>query len=521
MESAGLQPGDLIEGTYRIVRRIGEGGMGEVYEATHARLAGRYAIKLLLREIATDTNLLARFQREAQITSSLRHPNIIQVLDFRQTPDGIPFLVMEFLEGVDLAHEIRRAGPLPIDRVRGFVDQIASGLSAAHEQGIVHRDLKPANLFLVVLPGSHRELVKIVDFGISKVKASDAQLTRTAAVMGTPQYMAPEQARGEIDRIDARSDQFSFACVVYEMIAGRAPFSGETVPALMYQLVHVDPKPLTENGRGVATAIDAVVKRGLSKRFEDRYPGVIEFAQAFEAAARDAGQSEESSARAGVAAAAGRTLVQRPDRSGGTRVSVDRPQRDRSGVGGTTFGSTASEVVAPSSLSRSGGRLARRVQIGIAVGVLAVLGLVLSRLGSRSPTSVARVVDSPAANPPVPAPVRLTPEPSPPLPTEAVKVDVRDPPPGLVAGIDGGEARPLPARLSKGSGIHVIQFSAPGYLPQSVKVDASEDVALVLSLRKVADLGGAHRREPASQPAVRSPGPTAPQRRRSRAIIDL
>src|SRR5262249_3078131 len=129
----GLQAGQLLEETYRIVRRIGEGAMGEVYEATHARLAGRYAIKLLLRDIASDPGLSARFQREAQVTSSLRHPNIVQVLDFRQLPDGTSYIVMEYLEGTDLASELARTGALPLPRVAGLVDQIASGLAAAHE----------------------------------------------------------------------------------------------------------------------------------------------------------------------------------------------------------------------------------------------------------------------------------------------------------------------------------------------------------------------------------------------------
>src|SRR5437868_4329751 len=139
MRRASLQPGQVLDDTYRIVRGIGEGGMGEVYEASHARLAGRYAIKLLQKEVAGDPSLMARFQREAQVTSSLRHPNIVQVVDFRRMPDGTSYIVMEYLDGVDLAAEIRRQGPLPLERVCDLVEQIATGLASAHEQGIVHR----------------------------------------------------------------------------------------------------------------------------------------------------------------------------------------------------------------------------------------------------------------------------------------------------------------------------------------------------------------------------------------------
>jgi serine/threonine protein kinase len=308
MQNGGLKPGDLIEETYRIIRRIGEGGMGEVYEATHARLAGRYAIKILLREIASDPNLLARFQREAQVTSSLRHPNIVQVLDFRQLPDGTSYIVMEFLEGMDLAEALRRGGALPLARVGSLIDQIASGLAAAHEQSIVHRDLKPANLFLVLLQGSRRELVKIVDFGISKVRSSSAQLTRTSTIMGTPQYMSPEQALGQTERIDARSDQFSLATIAYEMIAGSSAFSGDSIPALMYQLVHGEPPPLLKDGQPVSPQLEAVILRGLAKEPDDRYPNVLEFAQAFAAALAGRAANEGADAPA-ASSGAGRTQV--------------------------------------------------------------------------------------------------------------------------------------------------------------------------------------------------------------------
>src|SRR5262245_39576822 len=137
-----LQPGAVLQDTYRIVRRIGQGGMGEVYEATHARLSGRYAVKMLLGEFAAHPEAFARFRREAEGTSALRHPNIVQVSDFNQTPEGVTYLVMEFLEGVELSREIQRAGPFPTARAGNIIGQTASALSAAHRKGIIHRDLK-------------------------------------------------------------------------------------------------------------------------------------------------------------------------------------------------------------------------------------------------------------------------------------------------------------------------------------------------------------------------------------------
>jgi eukaryotic-like serine/threonine-protein kinase len=153
MQIAALEPGAVIQETYEIVRRIGRGGMGEVYEAKHRRLAGRYAVKFLLEDIAGNDEAFARFRREAEVTSGIRHPNIVQVVDFNRTAEGLPYLVMEFLEGEELTDLIRRAAPLDPRTVQVLVEQIASALEAAHGRGIVHRDLKPQNLFLVRIEG--------------------------------------------------------------------------------------------------------------------------------------------------------------------------------------------------------------------------------------------------------------------------------------------------------------------------------------------------------------------------------
>ena len=563
MASGPLEPGQLIEDTYRIVRRIGEGGMGEVFEATHARLAGRYALKILLREIAGDANLLARFQREAQVTSALRHPNIVQVVDFRQLPDGTSYIVMEFLEGVDLAEELRRRGALPLDRVAGLLDQIASGLAAAHEQGVVHRDLKPANLFLVVLGGSGRELVKIVDFGISKVRAKSGQITRTSTVIGTPQYMSPEQALGQSDRIDARSDQFSLACIIYEMIVGRCPFDGDSVPALMYQLVHVDPPPMQVNGRPVSPAIEAVVRRGLAKQAEARYPDVLAFAQAFSAAV--AGRPQTGGQPfAAPAAPASRTQMLSPDadaqvdgraRSGASSTRrLPEPSRPD-----TTLHATAAQIT-----ERTDGRAPRRgpgralaIVAGMAIAGAVALVLVLRpaalfppRPDPEDPALVA-VTPTPERAPsperaPVPegaaapAPARGAPSERPPAPrdpepassgsagaapSDQVTIDVQDPPPGLLVSVDNGDPRPIPARLSRGSGTHVLVFQAPGYRPRPLRLDAAKDLSLVLSLKKIPAraVREGRGRPTASRPpeAPAAPPVADPPKKRSSAITDL
>jgi eukaryotic-like serine/threonine-protein kinase len=283
-----VSPGTLLQGTYCIGRLLGTGGMGEVYEATHRRLSGRYAIKLLLRELALRPDAFARFRREAEITSALHHPNIVQVIDFNLMDDESPYLVMEFLDGVDLSTRLEQ-GPLPLSAALPLVKQIASALAAAHGRGIVHRDLKPQNIFLVRVEGEDREEIpKILDFGISKMKSASKSVTIDTVVLGTPQYMSPEQALGKTEEIDHATDQFALGAITYEMLTGRQAFVGEDPLAVMYQVVHGTPAPLmTANaGRGVA-AVEAVLFKAMAKKKTDRYATIHEFARALAAVASD------------------------------------------------------------------------------------------------------------------------------------------------------------------------------------------------------------------------------------------
>jgi serine/threonine-protein kinase len=279
--------GQVIADSYRIVRRVGTGGMGEIYEAEHLRLAGRYAIKLLRPEIAGNPDALARFEREARVTSALRHPNIVQVVDFSALANGAPFMVMEFLDGLELAQIIKRTGPLPVARVVGLVRQIAAGLTAAHDSGVIHRDLKPQNIFVLDVAGHEQELVKIVDFGISKVKDVTSTITGSSMLMGTIQYMSPEQARGRVDEIDARTDQFALAAIVYEMLVGVDAFTGSDVSSVLYQIVHEQPSGLVGRHDSIPLAIATVLRRALSKDKGNRYPSILAFSAALEGAASE------------------------------------------------------------------------------------------------------------------------------------------------------------------------------------------------------------------------------------------
>jgi eukaryotic-like serine/threonine-protein kinase len=279
--TGGLSIGIVLQGTYRIVRPLAEGGCGEIYLAAHTRLPGRFAVKLLHRSLVRDSDAFSRFQQEAEITSSLRHPHIVQVFDFNVTDSGVPYLVMELLEGKLLAQRIA-AGPLDPIAAVDIIDQIASALNVAHSRGIVHRDLKPENVMLLADAGVP-DFVKVLDFGISQASWRP-RLTEGERVAGTPQFMSPEQACGLREQIDHRSDQFSLAAIAYVLLTGHEPFTGDNPIAVLYEVVHHDPPPPSQIIPALGSEIDAVVMRGLAKESADRYPNVLAFASALRAA---------------------------------------------------------------------------------------------------------------------------------------------------------------------------------------------------------------------------------------------
>jgi serine/threonine-protein kinase len=274
--------GETLNDNYRLIRVIGEGAMGGIYEARQLRLDKRVAIKVLARELAANGEALLRFHREAEITSQLGHPHIITVFDFGTTHHGQPYLVMEYLEGEDLANRLHRVKTLALSAVVRITKQVASALADTHAKGIVHRDLKPANLFLSRVQGE--DFAKVLDFGISKVRAASTSLTNASTLMGTPMYMAPEQAKGEIE-LDHWTDQWALACIAYEMLTGRPPFVGDDTAALLYQVVHEEPLPPSQVNKALPPAIDDVIRRALTKDPNERFPHVTAFARALEAAA--------------------------------------------------------------------------------------------------------------------------------------------------------------------------------------------------------------------------------------------
>lgn len=276
--------GLVLGGAYRLVGRIGEGGMGAVYEAHHLRMQKRVAVKLLHSRNARHADALERFHREAMIASRLGHPHLVNVIDFGASTGGDPYLVMEFLEGEDLDRRLRRAGRVPLQAAMQIARQAASAVAAVHAKGVVHRDLKPANIFLVHVPGEP-DFVKILDFGVSKIRAAETKLTDVSKAIGTPQYMSPEQAAGARDEVDHRTDQWALACIVWEMLSGQAPFSADDVNAVFYQLTNLPPPPLAPSVPNLPSGVETVLLRALSKNPADRYPSIRAFSRALETAA--------------------------------------------------------------------------------------------------------------------------------------------------------------------------------------------------------------------------------------------
>jgi serine/threonine-protein kinase len=260
--------GVLLADSYEVLRVIGEGGMGRVYEAKHARLPNkRYAVKVLHGDLSRQPDVVTRFQREAETASTLSHPNVIGVYDVNRTHDGRPYIVCEMLEGEELGDYLERAGKLPVGPAVRIVRQVCHALGDAHAHGIVHRDVKPENVFLTGDPEA--PLAKVIDFGISKAAETGASLTKTGMVMGTPAYMAPEQARG--DKVDKRADIYAVGAILYHALTGRRPFDETDPLATLTAVLVQEPARPCSIVPSLPPALEVVVQRAMAKDPADRY----------------------------------------------------------------------------------------------------------------------------------------------------------------------------------------------------------------------------------------------------------
>lgn len=267
--------GQTLAGKYRIEERLSEGGMGTVYRGKHVMMDKTVAVKVLRPSLAADEKIVARFSREARAASRINHPHALSVTDFGEDENGVVFLVMEYLLGKTLKEVIRTEGPMALPRVVEIIRQVGEALDEAHGQGVVHRDLKSDNIML--LSATSGDYAKVLDFGIAKIKEPDdgydPSLTSPDLVIGTPQYMSPEQCSQAPD-IDARSDIYSLGVIIFEMLVGHVPFTGESPTVIMLKHMQEAPPPLSRERNDIPAAVETVVSRALEKRPENRYDTV-------------------------------------------------------------------------------------------------------------------------------------------------------------------------------------------------------------------------------------------------------
>jgi len=283
-----LEPGAILAGKFRIERVLGRGGMGVVVAARHLQLDELVAIKFLLEDAVTNRESVVRFEREARAAVKIKSEHVCRVSDVGTLDSGAPYMVMEYLRGLDLKEVSTRRGPLPVTEAVDFVLQACDAVAEAHSLGIIHRDLKPSNLFLTERPDGS-PMVKVLDFGISKAlhgggpggQTSKQQMTASAAIMGSPQYMSPEQIRSS-KNVDARADVWALGTILHELLAGSPAYVADTVPGLLAMIVADAPPPISQSRPDVPEDLEASILRCLEKDRERRFGNVAEFARALE-----------------------------------------------------------------------------------------------------------------------------------------------------------------------------------------------------------------------------------------------
>ncbi len=381
--------GAVIADRYHILKKLGEGGMGTVYLAEHVKMGRKSALKVMNPGMNTDADAIARFNREASNASRLSHPNICGIYDFGETTDGIIYLAMEFIEGSSLSALIEQSGQLPAHRAASIVHQTADALQVAHDAGIVHRDLKPDNI-MVAKNRDGSDLVKVVDFGIAKASSSDAQnVTKTGMVVGTPEYMSPEQLVG--DKLDGRSDIYSLGLVAFNCLTGMLPFAADSAQEAMIMR-------LTDTPRSLANVIPAVpwppslqgtLDKALALDIKDRYSSAAVFGREFAAAIADMPTTQ--------AVEAGTMLLNAAAQVPETRVNAPRPSATSEPI-------DLAGAAKPPLTAKSGGNGPVLAGIGGGLALVVGVGLYLSGLlGSGPPEPSAEIATPGLLSPSLPS----------------------------------------------------------------------------------------------------------------------
>jgi serine/threonine-protein kinase len=435
--------GFVLADKYRVVRQIGRGGMGIVYEGEHIGLGKRVAIKLMLEKYADDFEALARFQREALAASRIGSAHIIDVSDIGTAPDGRAFVVMELLEGAPLSRVLEASGPMAPTRAIHIMRQVLRAVGAAHDKSIVHRDLKPDNIFLVDKDGQ-RDFVKLLDFGISKVIDPDLEvaatkLTTTGVVIGTPLYMAPEQALGS--EVDHRADIYACGVILYEMLAGRPPFDGATYAVLVGKLLTQDPDHLASVRSGLPAALVAAVHRALDKEPTRRFASAELFSASLPGERTPSMIELAGTLASGIALPASKPVKPMPSKS--------RPW--------------------------------------LAVGAAMLVGIATATVMIMKQQGNAPASAPPAAATPAPSAAKVeasSPSPSPAAAPSTGLLDVKTNPPGASVTIDGGRIGTAPISVTLRPGPHHLRIELAGHtsIEEDEEVRAGERASVVVAL---------------------------------------
>jgi serine/threonine-protein kinase len=447
--------GAVISGKYRVVRLLGDGGMGSVYEAEHLQLGSRVAIKVLHPELVRRPGLVERLLREARVAAQIRGPHVVQVFDVDRTPEGDAYIVMELLQGEPLSRLLERERALPVPVACGYADQILLALEAAHAIGVVHRDLKPDNVFVTPAPPGP-PVLKLIDFGIAKALPTDPgqrPLTAMGSTMGTVEYMAPEQARSAAD-VDARADLYAVGVMLFEMLAGALPVTGDDAMVVALRVERGEVAPLEQLAPGTPEALCAVVRRAMAPRPDQRFAGAAEMRFALDQALRAPAAPAGAASHAATVTAVGAPVFPVAP-AGPTPVAVARTGRPAGG---------------------------RRRGAPLAIGILTVLAGVAALVvttGAWSPWSSTEPAPGPAVDPPpasAVAPAAVPPAatsgaaaqapPSPDIPPLNATPGATPPPPVHHPGAPDGSAAPNASAPAPSAGHPSAAGSGePGWLP--------------------------------------------------------